>query len=476
VSGDTQWLRGLNRLVLLLVLASFPLWVGASDMPYLEALQRGDVLAAQGERAAAVAAYLQAAKILPHKPDAYLRLARAYLEWGRTPAAERALSQAEAAGANEHDVVRLRVVTAGQQGKWATVVRLAVVLLEQLPNDRSLRHTLADAYLEQRAWEAARIQYETLVGQYPEDALAQERLGILTLGELDAPQHLALSGTELAARILEALTDPDAAQDPAYSHLLVGRALLDAGEWPLAAYEFERVRRADPGRADAYAYLGHALDQMGHFDNALMVLRQAVQMAPDSALAHILLGLHFDMLGDLRAARAEYKIGYDLDPENPAVCIEIGATWAAEGQHTVAEVWYQEAVRLEPGDAALWQALASFYLDYGIDVAGEGFMAASRAVELDPENPEAFVLLGRAAFEAGDYGVAEDTLLKALELDPNRVSANYHLGQVLQARGDWVGGEAAFARALDLDVAGWYCFLLSRAMDREPVPGAFDCR
>jgi len=37
---------------------------------------------------------------------------------------------------------------------------------------------LIGTYLEQRAWEAACIQYETVVGQYPEDALAQEWLGI----------------------------------------------------------------------------------------------------------------------------------------------------------------------------------------------------------------------------------------------------------------------------------------------------------
>ncbi|MCJ7736447.1 MAG: hypothetical protein MUQ10_03905, partial [Anaerolineae bacterium] len=197
MSNGTRWRSIPNRLVLFVLVASFPLWPGPSDTPYLDATHLGDTYSGRAERAAAVGAYLEATEILPDEPYAYLRLARAYLNWGRTPAAEGALLQAEAVGASDPDVAGLRVAVARQRGEWATVVRLAAPLLDRLPADQSLRHALANACLELRAWDAARFQYKLLADLDPTDALAQERLGILTLGELDAPQHLALADTEL---------------------------------------------------------------------------------------------------------------------------------------------------------------------------------------------------------------------------------------------------------------------------------------
>jgi len=465
----------LYRLALFVLVVSFPLWLRPSDRPYLDVVLRGDTHADRGERSAAVGAYLEATAILPGEPDTYVRLARSYLDWGRTPAAERALLQAQLAGASDADVARLRVATAAQRGAWATVVRLAVPLLDTFPADRSLQHTLATAYLELRAWDAAEFQYGLLVGLDPGDTLAQERLGILTLGKLDAPRHLALADTELAARILDVLADPRAAQDPNALHLAVGRVLLDAEEWPLAAREFERVLHVNQGPPDAYATLGFVLDQMGYVDDAQGVLELAVNLAPESALAHTLLGVHHDLLGYVRAARAEYETAYDLDPENAALCVEIGGTWVAERQYTVAAVWTDEAARLAPENAEVWQALASFYLNGVLDVEGHGVAAAERAVELAPDDPATHELLGRVRLELGAYDVAEGELRRALALDPGRVAAQYYLAQVLEAQGRRVDAGEAFARAPDLDVAGQCCVLLSRAMMREPVPGAFDC-
>ncbi len=249
----------------------------------------------------------------------------------------------------------------------------------------------------------------------------------------------------------------------AYARALLGRALFESGEWPLAVYQFERAISQNAAYPDAHAYLGHALDQMGRSTEARFHLKRAVALAPESPVAHIFLGLHEDRLGHVASARAEYEAAYDLDPENPAVCVEIGETWAAERRYDVAEIWLRHAVSLRPDDPALWEALTRFYVDHGLDVAGQGALAAARLVDLSPNSARAHDLQGWAAFERGDYEAAQESLLRAISLDPTSASAYYHLGRVWAVLGMHERAQKAFVRALDLDVTGELAPLIERA-------------
>jgi len=444
------------------------------DMPYLDQLRQGDECAARAERAAAAAAYQEATRLRPGDASPYLRLARLYLDWGRVEDALDAIARAEQLGAEGVEPERLWVAASAVRADWSAVVEhgrrwLALAPSADTGEVKAARHALARAYVELREWDVARAEYETLLRVDPADTLAHERLGVLLLGDDPAAvQHLFAAGTALADRLLAALQKPGAANNPAYVDALLGRELVEKQQWALSTRYFERAIADTPDYADASAYLGYALDQMGHTDQAGPHLLRAVALNPDSAMIHTFLGLHYDRSGDVAAARAEYEMAYDLDPDNPALCVEIGQTWAAEGRYVAAEIWLQEAVALRPDDPALWQVLTRFYLERNMMAEEQGVASAVESVELAPEDARAHDLRGWAALQVGDYAAARDSLRQAISLDPTLASAHYHLGLLWLAQGARSRAQEAFIRAVDLDTTGELVPLVERALGEAP--------
>ena len=470
-----------TSLALALLAVALVLILRPTRTPYLDLLRQGDAHAATAERTAAVGAYREAARVRPGDPEPYLRLARVYLDWGRTGDALVALAEAErlvAEGAGGRAVSEAMLATSVERSwvaihaaraDWPAVVEHAQRLLDLVPADGPARHALARAYAELEEWDAARAEYEVLVRADPGDRLAHERLGALSIGgDPAAIQHLFAAGTGLADRLLAALGETGVADDPAYTSALLGQVLFEGQEWALAARLFERALSDSPDYPDAHAYLGYALDRMGRPGEARAHLVRAITLTPDSPVAHTLLGLHYERLGDVSTARAEFEAAYDLDPTNPATCVEIGHTWAAEGRYLAAEIWLREAVSLRSDDPALWEALARFYVDHNITADGRSVEATATLVELSPGDARAHDLQGWAAFQAGDHDAAQDSLLQATLLDPALAPAHYHLGRLWAAQGAQQKAREAFTRALDLDTTGALVPLVQRALDEMP--------
>jgi tetratricopeptide (TPR) repeat protein len=471
-----KWIEQGRTLVTFLALAvlvvALMLALRPAAAPYLDLVRRGDEHAARAERTAAVVAYREAASLRPDDPFPYLRLAQVYLDWGRVEDALDAIAQGQQLGAEGVALERLWVAAYVARADWSAVVEHGQRLLTLASGEEmnATRHTLAQAYSELREWDAARTEYETLLRDDPTDSLAQERLGVLLLGDDDAAavQHLFAAGTDLAHRLFVVIQEPGVADSPAYASALLGRVLLREQEWALAARQFERAIADSPGYADAHAYLGYTLDQMGRPDEARPHLLQAIELAPDSAAAHIFLGLHYDRQGNVAAARVEYEAAYDLDPDNPATCVEIGQTWAAERRYIAAEIWLREAIALQPEDPDLWRILTRFYLDHNITSDGQGVEAATELVELSPGDARAHDLRGWAALQVGDYDTAQDSLLRAASLDPTLASAHYHLGLLWTALDTYQEARDAFTHALDLDTTGELAPLVERAIGEIP--------
>ena len=471
-------LNGFDRrpvvlLALAFLLAGLVLTLRPTHSRYLELLRRAEDHAEALERTAAVAAYEEAARIHPHASLPHLSLARLYLDWGRTDEALNAVAKAERRGAKLIDVERLRVtiyasraetLATAKPAAWEAVVEHAQRLLPLDPESEETLHTLAQAYLGLREWEAACSVYNDLLRLNSNDARAHERLGALLLGqESSAVEHLRLAGSELSRQLLAVFAEMGSVAAPAYVSTRAGRALIEEQEWSLAARQLRRAVSHRPDYADAHMYLGHALDQMGYPEDASPHLLKAAEVAPSSPVAHTLLGLHYDRLGDPSAARAEYEAAYDLGPENPALCVEIGQTWAAEGRYVAAEIWLREAVSLRPGDPGLWEILARFYLDHNINADDEAVRAAKKLLELVPDSATAHDLRGWAAFQIGDYETAREHLDRAIELDPEGASAHYHLGLLERAKGRSEEARETFIRAIDLDTTGRFITLVQRA-------------
>lgn len=437
---------------------------------YLKLIRQGDEHAARLERTAAIDLYRQAAAMQPGNPQAYMHMARMYLDWGRIEEAQATLKQAAERGADDIEVERLWTAIHFSRAEWPAVITHAEQVLAHRPEDKAARQALARALLEMRRWEDARREYETILHIAPDDSSAHERLGILLAGEDNrlAVEHLLAANTGLAERLAALLNETKEAE-PAYIAALLGQTLIEQGEWALAAYHLTRAVALSPDYADAHSYLGYALDRMGYPELAKSHLDLGVELAPDSPAAHILLGLHYKRHGNIPAARAEYEKAYDLDPRNPATCAEIGQAWAAEGRYTEAEIWLREAISLAPHDPRLWEILARFYLDHNLADDERITEVLNQLLTLAPYEAWVYELQGWAAFQTGEYETARESLLRAVSLDPSLASAHYRLGLVYKATGLYEQALNSLTRASDLDTSGALRPLIERAVEDLPA-------
>lgn len=90
-------------------------------------------------------------------------------------------------------------------------------------------------------------------------------------------------------------------------------------------------------------------------------------------------------------------------------------------------------------------------LDLEAVAAAEAVLAYKRALELDPEHPDAHLNLGRLLHEDGRLAEAEAHYRAAAAADPEGARAQYNLGVVLEDQGRAAEAIAAYKKSLSLD-------------------------
>lgn len=216
--------------------------------------------------------------------------------------------------------------------------------------------------------------------------------------------------------------------DPVFMLVASGRGLASLDEWALAAEAFRRATEANPGYAEAWAFLGEA---QGHLDkDSLPALERALDLNPDSVAANGFLALYWQRKERFDLALVYLDTAAGLEPENPVFQAEIGNSLAALGELDKAREHYQWAVELAPRDPQYWRSLANFSIKYEVEVRETGLPAARQAVLLDPEEPASLDAMAQVLTLLGDPASAERFLARALQFDPGYVPARIHLGLV----------------------------------------------
>jgi Flp pilus assembly protein TadD len=255
-----------------------------------------------------------------------------------------------------------------------------------------------------------------LAASQPESALAY-----LTLtAELDpnlSENSTIISNKIRAARIRD---------DQAYLLVSAGQALASIAEWDLAIFALTRATELNPGYAEAWTYLGEALEQVG--EDGSEQLEHALALDPDSLTANTLMGLYWQRKQKYGLALTYLYAAAQLDEPNPVLQTEIGNTLGLMGDLTAAESHYRRAVEYAPRDPTFWQSLANFYTKYEFKLEDEGLTAARQAVLLNQNDPTSLDLLGQIYLLLDSPHIAKRFILRALENDPQSLPANLHLG------------------------------------------------
>lgn len=395
--------------------------------------------------------YLQPALLRqPWNANLYVRSSSIALGLREIDRSAAQLDLADAGGAERWVVYsrRAELAEAQQQFELAASYWLSVTLIHPDDSTATLRLINADIRLANfDAAQAIALGWLTRT-DLPEAHFAYAKL-IAFDDPIDAKSQFEQSPVKLAQEFLLALNDPKSS-DPAYRAVALGRAYLTTNDLPLAARAFQGAIAANSSYAEAYAYAGFTLDELGQDGSAQ--INRALEINHDLVIARYFRALHEIAQGDQANALIDLQFGIDREPKNYLVLIALGRVYSQQADLATAEKWLVAARDLRPNDGLSWQALCELYVGRGYGSNAQAVAAAQQLVNLAPNDSEAHVWLGRAYLRSGSLEFAERELRQAVALDPGSAAAHYFLGRFLKH--DTVEGHLEFERALALDPTG----------------------
>jgi len=181
-------------------------------------------------------------------------------------------------------------------------------------------------------------------------------------------------------------------------------------------------------------------------------LTDAIERSADAAD----LGAAYGELGKLLmaatyfdAAELCYLNAQTLAPADMRWPYYLGHLYKAKGPLAKSVASFEQALHLQPDNAAAMAWLGDVYLAQGRTDAAEPLF--SKALALDPGSAAAHFGAGRVALARKDYAAAVADLEKALTLNPQATAVHYPLAMAYRGRGDMASAEAHLARKGDID-------------------------
>ena len=426
---------------------------------------RGILLAEMGKNAEAAAEYQEAIRLDPFLEDAYRNLG--FLRW------------------TEHQLASAR-----------EALQRAVKLS---PDDSFAHYYLGRVELDAQTYEQAFLELEQSRQPLPVDAgfLIQAATGYIALGRVEnahqsleqltnlplsdaqslqvASLLLSLHENDPAINIMQKLNRQHFPAQPTWAQFDLALAYLLAGKYDTAAEQalvyLEVVRpaaSASPEAAQAWSLIGIAYAHLKQGEQSVNALRQAAAFAPGEEEYLLNLTRELMELNRYPEAVAAVQNGLAANPKSYALHLRLGAAYLAAGRYPEAESVFRDLVAagdpLPTGYIGLAQVLLrtghaedaatmladaekklgrKFLISYfrGLALAraakpAEALAAFREAVQLDPNNAEAHLNLGKSQFTLGHVNEAIAELQEALRLDPANPQAKRLLSQAYRRAGD----------------------------------------
>jgi tetratricopeptide (TPR) repeat protein len=295
-----------------------------------EAYERAVQLEREGNAAAALSLYWEAAGLAPRDADIQFRLGQALDRIGALDAASDAYRQALAARPQFREASNSLILTLVKAGRGPEARERAEAVVAATPSDPDAHFTIGLALSEQDVDEAIK-SFRRAIDLAPRHALARYNLA-LVLKRADRPREA-----------IDELTRAIAIESRPEAHYTLGVIYWQQGDLERAEAALRAALASDAKYADAHHSLGAVLAARGQWPPAIAALRRAIALRPELTSARYTLARVLRESGDDRAARRELE---DADRLRVRGQMEQEASvWTATGTR-----------KLDMGDAAGAQA------------------------------------------------------------------------------------------------------------------------
>jgi tetratricopeptide (TPR) repeat protein len=128
-----------------------------------------------------------------------------------------------------------------------------------------------------------------------------------------------------------------------------------------------------------------------------------------------------------------------------AASVPKGASPSAQTQQTIYTLVQQsintarQATTLSPLNTIDWQNLATIYrnlIGFGQNADQFAILAEQQAVQLDPTNPQGYIVLGGIYYQLGQWDKAQEQFQQSANLKPDFANAYYNIAHTLIQKGD----------------------------------------
>ncbi|HSS21623.1 MAG TPA: tetratricopeptide repeat protein [Pyrinomonadaceae bacterium] len=307
-----------------------------------------------------------------------------------------------------------------QIGVPATAVPQMVQRLQAPRVEAVLPEALAlgQNLLRERRYDDANVLFTAILNKRPEEAAALygAALALFNLGRTAEAEPLARQAADAYfPKNVRSLTGE---QRQPEADALILLALIEAasGHDAQALKSVERAAALAPQHFDAQFTLGRARFGMGDYAGAVVAFRAAVKLKPDDPTPVFFLATALENSGDVISARQSYREMVRRWPERPEGHLGLGVSLikggAADAAEGISEL--KIAVELDPNQYESQVNLGRALLAQKLAEESVGHL--QRAAALQPANPEPHYQLALAYRRLGmnDKAVAETEIVKRI--------------------------------------------------------------
>jgi len=226
---------------------------------------------------------------------------------------------------------------------------------------------------------------------------------------------------------------------PEGTEMPLGQALQEAarrhqsGDLAAAESLYAAILNAAPEHPETLALYGVLRHQKGDSDHGISLLNRACDLAPSNPEVHANLGAVLLHAGHPAAAEASLRQALALNPGHVEARLNLMRLLQGAGRVGDAVDVGREGIKLAPRVAALQRYFG------GLELARQNYREAKAALdaalELTPEDGEAWNDLAVCQREMGDLAEAERCYLEAIRLAPDNVAIRHNFGAFLLSLG-----------------------------------------
>jgi tetratricopeptide (TPR) repeat protein len=224
-----------------------------------------------------------------------------------------------------------------EQKQWAEAARTAQEAVKALPNDKSLKLTLAQQLADTGKAEESITLAKSVVKGSPDD-----RDSYISLSQIYSRLKRWKDAEEAIAQAEKLATRPE---EKEYVKFVQGSIYELQKKTDLAEQSFRQVLQQDPNNGMTLNYLGYMLaDHNTHLEEALTLIKRAVELDPQNGAYLDSLGWAYFKLGNYDQSEESLRRAAEKTPNDATVQDHLGELYARTGKLKLAAAHWERAL------------------------------------------------------------------------------------------------------------------------------------